>query len=361
MPDSAIPGPIGKASAKNKPTLPHRLRKFALRLAVVILALAIGGELFCRFYLGMGDPPLMMADPQMEYLFKPSRTYHRFGHRISYNAYSMRSDDFPLRKSDPDEFRVLVIGDSVVNGGARVDQSELVTSRLQQQLRQDLGCPVIVGNISAGSWGPPNELAYIKRFGLFSADVVVLVLNSDDYRDLPTFSPVVGVNPNFPDRAPPSALLEAITRGVHDYIPWLYPASPTDAPEPTATPDTVRQCLDAEREIFRMARDGNAAVFLMQYQAADEMGDTKEPGYAEIKAVGKECNVPIIETGPSFAAALAGGATLFRDPIHPNAAGHKIMADLLLKPVEDVARSRQAGAATPDAATPGTSKGKGPQ
>ncbi|MDB5174878.1 MAG: hypothetical protein JWN51_3651 [Phycisphaerales bacterium] len=330
-----------------KPLKRGRFRRWAVRILAAVFLLAAAGELFCRFYLGMGDPPLMMADPQMEYLFKPSRTYHRFGHRISYNAYSMRCDDFPLHKARPDELRVMVIGDSVVNGGARVDQTDLVTSLLQKQLAQDLNRPVVVGNISAGSWGPPNELAYIKKFGLLDADVVVLVLNSDDYHDLPTFVPVVGVNPNFPDRPPISALQEAVTRGVHDYLPSLYPASPSDAPEPPATPEVVAQCLDAEREIFRVARAGGAAVILMQYQAADEMGDAKEPGYAEIKAVGQECGVPIIETGPAFAAAQASGTKVFRDPIHPNAAGHKIMADLLLKPIEDAVRSRRTAASTP--------------
>ncbi|MDB5290512.1 MAG: hypothetical protein JWL69_1753 [Phycisphaerales bacterium] len=297
----------------------------------------------------------MMADPQMEYLFKPSRTYHRFGHRISYNAYSMRCDDFPPRKSRPDELRVMVIGDSIVNGGVHVDQADVFTSLLQRRLGQDLNRPVVVGNISAGSWGPPNELAYIKKFGLFDADVVVLVLNSDDYHDLPTFTPVVGVNPNFPDHAPVSALQEAIVRGVHNYLPSLYPASPSDAPEPAATPEVVGQCLDAEREIFRVARAGGAAVILMQYQAADEMGDAREPGYAEIEAVARECGVPIIETGPAFTAAQASGTRVFRDAIHSTSAGHKIMADLLLPPIEAAVRSRSAGP------TSQPSSGKGSQ
>jgi hypothetical protein len=59
----------------------------------------------------------MQADPQIEYLPKPSMHYRRFGNRISYNAYSIRSGPVTLHKTDPAELRVLVIGDSVVNGG----------------------------------------------------------------------------------------------------------------------------------------------------------------------------------------------------------------------------------------------------
>ncbi len=29
-----------------------------------------------------------------------------------------------------------------------------------------------MANISAGSWGPPNQLEYLKRFGTFDADVL---------------------------------------------------------------------------------------------------------------------------------------------------------------------------------------------
>jgi hypothetical protein len=171
-------------------------------LGAVLVGLFLAAESFCRFYLGLGDPPLSMADPRIEYLFKPNQNCRRFGNTIRYNAWSMRSDDFPARKADPNEYRVMVFGDSVVNGGALTDQSKLATMILQERLRADLKRPVIVGNISAGSWGPPNMLAYAQKFGLFDADVVVVVLSSHDYADVPTFTPVVGVDPSFPEHRP---------------------------------------------------------------------------------------------------------------------------------------------------------------
>src|SRR5947207_15760221 len=80
-----------------------RWRRRGAFLLISLLLLLVGGELFARYYLGLGDPPLMIADPQIEYLYKPSQTVHRFGHIIHYNAYSMRSDDFPAHQTDSNE------------------------------------------------------------------------------------------------------------------------------------------------------------------------------------------------------------------------------------------------------------------
>src|SRR5688572_8802065 len=113
------------------PAAPRRKRprwqKWLLALGILIVVGLIGAELFARFYLGLGDPPLTMSDPEIEYLHNPNQTCYRFGHLIHINAYSMRSDDFPKTKSHPKEKRVLVLGDSIINGGAQTNQSQLAT------------------------------------------------------------------------------------------------------------------------------------------------------------------------------------------------------------------------------------------
>jgi lysophospholipase L1-like esterase len=38
----------------------------------------------------------------------------------------------------------------------------------------------------------------------------------------------------------------------------------------------------------------------------------------------------VLELGPAFAAARAGGEDLYRDAIHPTAAGQAVIADVLL-------------------------------
>ena len=118
-----------------------------------LLAVLAAAEMTCRYVIGLGDAPLSEADPQMEYLFQPSQTCHPLHHLVHINRYSMRSDDFPAHKSNGAELRVMVVGDSVVYDGVQIDQHDICTEVLKRQLARDLHRPVVVGNISAKSWG----------------------------------------------------------------------------------------------------------------------------------------------------------------------------------------------------------------
>src|SRR5437762_1643345 len=95
---SSMPDPLpssqsagSDATGTDPPRTPppprRRWRRRALWLASGLLALLVTGEIVARYGLGLGDPPLSVADPQIEYLFKPNQTCRRFGHRIHYNAY----------------------------------------------------------------------------------------------------------------------------------------------------------------------------------------------------------------------------------------------------------------------------------
>jgi len=300
---------------------------------VLILAAA---ELFARFYLGLGDPPLMVADPQIEYLYKPSMHYRRFGHDVSYNAYSMRSGPVTPHKTNPAEIRVLVIGDSVVNGGAPTDDSELATTLLQTRLSASLGRPVFVGNVSAGSWGPPNELAYVKRFGWFDADAAVVVYNSADYADAPTFERLVGVAVEMPDHRPLLALEEGFTRYL---LPRLFTLpEPSSGPTTQQTPPAkdVQECLEAVREIVRFARaSGVRKIMIAQHLEQTECGAAEWVGHAAIAGAARDVGIEPLQLGPAFEAALRQNRNPYRDKIHPNALGQKIIADVLFDQLKD--------------------------
>src|SRR5690348_14331043 len=91
-----LSNPMPDAAPEAEPAAapPHRRRgRWFARLALAMILLLVVGELFARFYLGLGDPPLMQSDPEIEYLFKPDQDCRRFGKRIHYNHYSMRSED----------------------------------------------------------------------------------------------------------------------------------------------------------------------------------------------------------------------------------------------------------------------------
>lgn len=312
-------------------------------LGVLLLVALVAAELVARYKLGLGDPPLSMADPQIEYLFKPSAVYHRFGNVISYNAYSMRADDFPRAKSDPREFRVLVIGDSVINGGSLTDQRDLATHILQDRLRQKLNRPVVVGNISAGSWGPPNQLAYLQRFGLFDADAVVLVFSSHDFADVPTFKPTVGVDPEMPARKPILALQEVATRYLPRYLGVHTGATAANPQTTPPQPRDIETCKEAIRQMVQMIRAAGAQVAIAQHLTLYELPGQEDQGHRVIAELAKELDVRLLQLGPSlrWSSELA-----YRDFIHPNALGQKLIADVLEPELEAMAQGR-AGAPQP--------------
>jgi hypothetical protein len=302
----------------------------------------------------LGDPPLSVADPQIEYLFKPSMSYRRLGNHIHYNAYSMRSEDFPAHRTSPDELRVMVIGDSVINGGALTDDSQLATKLLESSLSRDLNRPVVVGNISAASWGPPNELAYAKKFGLFDADVVVVVLSSHDYADVPTFKPVIDIDPSFPSHRPLLAIQEAITRYL---LPRLFSHGDASVPDESAAPaqKDIDQCVASVRQLIELAKSSGAAVVVALHLEAGEKPGQEKHGQAILMHAAEAAGARMVDLGPAFNAARSRGQAPWRDGVHPSAAGQQIIAEALAPEIESVLRksttSPTSRAATMDSRT----------
>ncbi len=73
-----------------------------------------------------------------------------------------------------------MVGDSVVfESTFKLDQRQVGTALAASQLN------CWVGNVSAGSWGPANQVAFFERFGWFDADVAILVMSTHDLVDLP--------------------------------------------------------------------------------------------------------------------------------------------------------------------------------
>lgn len=314
---------------------PRRWRHRICIIGAVLLTIIVALEMFARFGLGLGDPPLMMRHPDIEYIAQPSREYMRFGNRIKYNQWSMRSEEFAKTKA-VGEFRVLVMGDSVVNAGALVDQSQIATERLGVLLAEALGQRVTVGNISAGSWGPPNLYGYAKQFGLFDADVIVVVLSSHDYADAMRFEPL---GADAPERRPALALLEGLQRYLLD---WRTEDTPPDPVTDEELKANIADCTEALRNLLELAQRSGAMVLMAQHLTAQELEDGPEVGHEVIASVAGDAGVPIVQLGPAFAAAIAAGEAPFRDDIHPSAVGQRVMAETLAEAILTQVNERQA-------------------
>ena len=174
-------------------------------LGAALLFLAV--ELYLRFQYGLCSAVLMRADDDYEYIAQPNQKQKRFGNRVLYNSLSMRNEE--LREGS---IRILCLGDSILNGGTLTDQRRLATSILSHELSKEAGKDVQVLNVSAGSWGPDNCMAWLKRHGDFGAIAIVLVVSSHDVHDTMTFVPIVGKSKSFPTRQYSLAIIELLDR-----------------------------------------------------------------------------------------------------------------------------------------------------
>lgn len=336
---AAVEGGERETSQPPQPRRRRRwLRLLAWGLGITAVLAVVTGEIVARFVLGMGDPPLYKSDPEIEYLPLPSRTYRRFGNTLSFNSHSMRSPEFPARKTDQRELRVMVLGDSIVNGGNPTDQADLATTKLPEMLGKELGRPVVVGNISCGSWGPPNLLAYTTRHGLFDADVVVIVLNSEDAWDAPTFAPLP---PEMPTRSPILALQEAL--GL--YVPKAFKyhvlgQKETQVSTATPTDESYRTAMAALETLINAARGQGARVLVVHHPKLSELSAGRmEPGFDQIRGLAARAGVPFVETKAAMLRLLTEEQRGYRDNIHPDVAGQEALARLLTAEVSRMVRA----------------------
>ena len=184
---------------------PFSLRKIFYCLAAPPLVLEIALRI-----AGFGDPLLYVTDPACRYLPASSQSVHRMLSFTQINADGMRSPPVVSPKP-PDEFRALFLGDSVLFAGTWIDQSKVVTNRLNQDLPEQLHRPVEILNASTGGWAIDNEVGYLRTRGTFNADLVVFFLNSGDATQ-PVSETIPGVSPSYPDRRPWTAIGEVWSR-----------------------------------------------------------------------------------------------------------------------------------------------------
>lgn len=183
------------------------VKKYLLTAGGSLLVLLVAGEVYLRQAWGFCDSVLMQSDPDFEYIAQPNQNRYRFKKHIVYNEYSQRNNAV-----DSSAFVVLGLGDSVLNGGVLIDQDSIATSRLCNDLSTFMGKDVQVLNISAGSWGPDNCEAYLKRYGMFNGKVAFLVCSSHDAYDNINHRSVVDVLPGFSSRQYLSVWMELFDR-----------------------------------------------------------------------------------------------------------------------------------------------------
>lgn len=278
-----------------------------------------------------------MVHPTIEYMFKPNQDVYRFGNRQFYNRYGMRSPDFAKEKRG-NEYRIMVFGDSVVNGGSLTDQEELATTIITGKLTNRRVGQAIVGNISAGSWGPGNWLAYAREYGFFEADVVILVMSSHDACDNPTFEKL---NPNtHPTATPAFALVEGVSRYLPRYLPFWRMKNPSSKVNGAALPaknDARKKGLADLEDFLVLALANSSNVILLQHWEKTEIDNPlSRPTDHDVNAICRRLGVTRISLESYFRKELEQGVSPYfpSDNIHPNVTGQRVIAEVIIKALQ---------------------------
>ena len=168
------------------------MKRIIKKVFLIILITLFIGEIVGR-YFGLHQYPTHISSKKFEYIHAPSQDRFIYRNKFSTNEFSMRSN--PITEKDTSV--VLLIGDSVINGGTLTDQDNLASTILEHILSKNLNQSIRVLNISASSWGPDNAAEYIKEYGLFDADAIILVVSSHDAYDNMTHVEIVNKHPQF--------------------------------------------------------------------------------------------------------------------------------------------------------------------
>lgn len=299
-------------------------------------------ELILRFKYGLGNPALLQADEQTGYRFQPNQKVYRFGKNIQYNEYSQRSPSITPEKPEG-KLRILMIGDSVLNGGYPTDQNETITAFLTQKLNE-AGYNAEVLNASSGSWGIGNQLGYLREFGMFDSEAIILQIGTHDLVQPTSTSEKIGKDPYFPNKRPLFAIQEGWERYGRKYtVYWLatykniYVGNYLEGEQP---PNSLNPTVDFPKnmnyfkEIITMARAKNIPIYvLFTPYRADVFPTLRTPKYyPEFMEILRAKNVPVIDSYyywsilPPYLA-----NSYFRDSVHLTVPGHKALADLIFQ------------------------------
>jgi lysophospholipase L1-like esterase len=281
--------------------------------------------------LGFGNPALLQTDANAGYIFAPNQLVYRYGNRLEYNQFSQRSEQIDSAKPEG-TLRILMIGDSVLNGNNTTDQKETIPELFEARL---LGIKkqVEVLNASAGSWGIGNQLGYIRKFGTFESDAVILQIGTHDLLQPPSSIPGVGNHPRMLNRKPLLAIQEVFEKYVMPQLSSVF-VSNSPAGVPVSESQRFMENMQRFEQIVALVRAKNIPLFVLYTcDRADLLPVPNQPKFkSEFVDRLKALKIPVIDTHAAWSTLPKTRVeSYFRDGVHPTAPAYESIADLVFQ------------------------------
>ncbi|MFW5746485.1 MAG: hypothetical protein ACOCWQ_02960 [Nanoarchaeota archaeon] len=252
---------------------------------------------------GLDEPVLYRSHPEIGYLPVPSQSCDVLGNRISYNEFSQRSP--PLLPSTG--CRILILGDSQTDGGVRLGDEDIFSSLLRRALKANgYDCEILAA--AAKGWSIENRLEYLRAYGDFGADILIVQINQDDLHQERSLQDVGSAS--FPDTEPSSPL---------KHIMGLLWEKKMRKPRAVALHDTaLLNNVQAIREIFSLTEAEPVLLYIPEKNSS--LPTTQLP--ESLWNLSKDKSVQVVIAHPEDSA--------YRDRLHLQGKGHAHIAETLL-------------------------------
>lgn len=255
-----------------------------------------------------------------------------------YNCEGLRSEELKPISIQVNN-RVLCVGDSVTNGGSFTDQVDTYPYQLEKRLLQS-GRRVQVLNASAGGWAIENELNYLRAKGVYSAKVVILQVGSGDLYQRKNTRADIENDPSFPTAPPLSAMTELISRYLLPRVIGGGKARQESSEQMTES--EYQQCrVLLERMVSFVRCNGAIAVFLLMPDQNEAVNGKYEHNH--ISNLRDLCQLPscvFVDALTRFHDSVNACAKPYRDEVHPNEIGNRIMAEATFEATATILRAR---------------------
>jgi len=272
---------------------------------------------------------------------------------VRVNEHGLRGPSFSARAA-PGVQRILALGDSVTFGmGLPVEEA------FPALLARDLGARYEVLNAGVEGYNTEAELAFLRQRGLaLGPEAVVVGFNLNDYDYVPVLGPL-GILTRDPAARVPRRSLANVSE-FYFLLRWLVATRgrPWGDPQVAAafTPRPGERFSDLDRYISALRKryyahpgDGRWQVMVDSLRGLGKtaranglrlvvaiLPDGDQVGVPapdllpqrKVLAVCAEAGLECLDLYPTFAAAAPDGE-LFFDIMHPNAAGHRLVARAL--------------------------------
>jgi lysophospholipase L1-like esterase len=297
------------------------MRKRAL-LPLLFIITVISAE-FSAGMIGFGHP-LLYKSSSAGYELAPHQSANRFSKFTHINALGTRGPE-TTRFPASGVYRILVIGDSVANGGTRINDDQTWPMQLQKALA-GMGRPVEVVNAAAGGWAVQNEAAWLHEHGTLGARLILLEINEKDLDQSFVGPELLDTNTSFPSKTPSSALGELFTRYMMPRLGLRITSADPGSTASAFQEQNTAAVLDAVEAIRTLAEADGAelAIFYWDLRLPTPMEVVSARSRLFTYAAQHEITVIRPDLKKNY-----GGTLFFRDDIHPNVAGNATIAQKL--------------------------------